>query len=89
MGSVFAPYPAEVYSGEGMSLQDCQVARSVRNMMMALVLPRQRNLHDEIQSDMEDSNLIIQDNASAYSLREPSGVHAFSACGRSRRGCCA
>jgi hypothetical protein len=60
----------EVYSGEGMSLQDCQVARSVRNMMMALVLPRQRNLHDEIQSDMEDSNLIIQDNASAYSLRE-------------------
>jgi hypothetical protein len=60
----------DVYSGEGMGIQDCQVNRGVRNMMMSLVLPQQRNLHDEIQNDQRMTCLLIQDSASAFSTKE-------------------
>lgn len=60
----------EVYSGEGMVIQDCQVNRTLRNQMMALVLAQQRNLFEEIVSDMTTTNLLVQDTASAFSAKE-------------------
>jgi hypothetical protein len=60
----------DVYSGEGAGIQDCQVNRTVRNMMMSLVLPKQRNLHDEIQDDQRMTCLLIQDSASVFSAKE-------------------
>jgi hypothetical protein len=76
----------EVYSGEGMGIQDCQVNRSARNMMMSLVLPQQRNLHDEIQDDQRMTCLLIQDSASAFSSRENRQGYIPGANAEYRRG---
>jgi len=42
----------EVFSGEGMMLNDCKVDRTLRNMMHCLTLVPQRDIHQEIVHDI-------------------------------------
>lgn len=60
----------EVYSGQGMGVDGCQVSCTVRNMLMCLVLPRQRDLYEEIQNDRTMTCLLIQDTATNSSNKE-------------------
>lgn len=71
----------EVYAGNGMNMDDCSVSRRARNMMMSLVLCRQRDIYEEISADQNKSLAMQRGLMSGISIKEnameygPSGRH--------------
>ena len=68
----------EIYAGEGMNMNECQVSRRVRNMMMSLVLVRQRDIHQEVLADQQLVEAAIAGINSGFSMKESRLEYASS-----------